>query len=381
MIPVKTTHLIILGGSLTALALIRDGHRLGLTVTVLCAPEQIACLSRLATQISVDEHDDAALCAAIAALPEAASSALICDSDHMLRFLRRERDWLDAHVGRILHPGDDTLEICLDKAACGWWCRAQGIPTPITYEVDDALTRVSPPPNYPILIRPEETRHGSARGLPKAMELHYDDDLEIVLQRFREAGVRPVVNESLLCVGLRQFSIGVARRADGETRAVTAEKLRPLPHHCAAGSYVQTVDAPEARDLALSAIEALDYIGIAELEILHDPNTGRYHLIEINARPWAQYPIAARAGVDLLGFLLGLERKPGTTASATWIDFGADFHFALSAQGVVRGREITLFSWLGSVIHANCHAYWDSRDQKPFWRQTRVLLTRIFKAM
>ncbi|MCB1734950.1 MAG: hypothetical protein H6981_11085 [Gammaproteobacteria bacterium] len=374
-------ELIILGGSLTALALIRDAHRLGLNVTVLCAPEQIAGLSRLATQIAVDERDDAALREAIGKLPNVRSSALICDSDRMLRFLRRQRAWIDAHVGQVLHPGDDALEICLDKAACGWWCRAQEIPTPITYEVDDALTRVSPPPEFPILIRPEETQHGSGRDVPKAMELHNDDDLAIVLARFRAADVRPVVNESLLCVGLRQFSIGVARRADGETRSVCVEKLRPLPHHCAAGSYVRTVDAPAARDLALNAIDALDYIGIAELEILHDPNTGRHHLIEINARPWAQYPIAARAGVDLLGFLLDRERNPGRPSRATWIDFGADLHFAFSDQGVVRGREMSLFTWLGSVLRANCYAYWDSQDRAPFWHQTRNLMTQIFKAL
>lgn len=377
MIPSDIARLVILGGSLTALALIRAAHRLGVPVTVLCADRQIACLSKLAAHVTVDEFDDDALLAALRALPDLAGSALVCDGDRMLRFLRRHRDELDAAVGLILHPGNDVLDICLDKAACGWWCRAQDIPTPTTYEVDDALTRVSPPPAYPILIRPEETQHGTGRDVPKAMELHNDEDLAIVLERFRKAGVRPVVTESLLVVGLRQFSIGVARRTDGETRVVTAEKLRPLPHHCAAGSYVRTLEAPAARDMALAAMADLDYFGIAELEILHDPETGQYHLIEINARPWAQFSIALAAGVDMLGFLLDRER-PEQARPAAWIDFGGDLYFAFSSQGAVRGKELSLFAWLRSVLGANAYAYWDRADCGPFWRKLRELAGRVF---
>ena len=108
---------------------------------------------------------------------------------------------------------------------------------------------------------------------------------------------------------------------------------------------------------------------------VHDPIYARCLYVDDGRTPLVM------VSLDLLGFLLDRERNPGRPSRATWIDFGADLHFAFSDQGVVRGREMSLFTWLGSVLRANCYAYWDSQDRAPFWHQTRNLMTQIFKAL
>lgn len=373
-------RLVVLGGTVTGLAVVRDAHRLGIETILICGSHQPAFESCLATASPVDETDDVSILAALEAVGRPHKGALICDSDRMLRFLRRHLAWIGERFGRVLHPGEDALAVCLDKAACGVWCRAQGLPTPATYALDPGVVDVSTGVQFPVLVRPEETQHGMGRDLPKAVEIHDAESLRKLLVRFRDANVRPVINASVLRDGLRQYSIGAARRADGESRAVVAEKRRPTPRRCAAGSYVEVVDAPQMRAIAVRALDALDYIGIAEVEILHDPSTDEAFLIEINARPWAQYPLAARAGVDLLAFVLGREETARPVQRPVWIDFSSDLYHALASDGMVRGGEMTLWAWLGSLMRANCFAYWHPRDRRPFSRQARLLLEQLMPA-
>jgi len=75
------------------------------------------------------------------------------------------------------------------------------------------------------------------------------------------------------------------------------------------------VTAPHIEPLAVRALEALDYLGVAEVEILFEPISARANLVEINARPWLQFALPHACGYDLLGHALG--RAPAAAAPTT----------------------------------------------------------------
>src|SRR4029450_1976589 len=153
------------------------------------------------------------LCARLAGLPERGRTWLIATSDAWLRFVIAYRDMLERSFDEILHPSNEALAICLEKERFAQWCVAHGRPVPLTWELRE-VTAHPEKLSFPLLLRPSSTVHGSARTVPKALEVGTVEALRHALAMFTEAGVAPLVSESLLQRNLVQYSVGASRRGD-----------------------------------------------------------------------------------------------------------------------------------------------------------------------
>ena len=293
--------------------------------------------------------------------------ALIAESDRWVRFVREHHRALGAEGWFILHPEPPALDICLDKSAFLRWCAEHHLPAPRIH--DPSTVGADTSLRFPLMLRPEWTQHTSGTGLPKAMEVHSAAELAQWLQRYAQAGVQPNLSDSLLVDGLRQFSVAAARDGAGRVCTFLAEKLRPAAEACSGGTYVRPVEHEGIEALAERALHELDFLGVAEVEILFDPQAGKPYLIEINARPWLQYGLPVACGYDLLGHALG---KPvGCAASKgrahAWLDFNADLYACFSrSEGLVTTGRLRFVDYLRSVARADVHAIWDWRDPLPF---------------
>lgn len=358
--------LVILGSTITALAVVRDAHAHGVQAVVVDSQNGIAFSSRFARACRLADADrDEAVLERLLGLSGPAS-ALIATGDPWVRFIVRHRAVLDAQFGSVLHPSNAALDTCLDKQRFAAWCVAHGLDTPRSW-----VAGAQPRPvglDFPLLVRPAQTLHGRPHhGLPKAVEVHDEADLADLLARFAAADCAALVSESLLSQRVTQYSIPFSRNGNALISFV-ARKRRPAPERCSVGTYVELAPHPQVESLARRAVEALDYYGIGEVEILHVESTGRSCLIEINARPWLQYALAPASGHDFLGLLLG--RSAATARRVTeglrWIDFQSDLFGALSSsEGAVRHGQISLSSYLVSLVRSNVYARFDWRDPAP----------------
>ncbi len=359
--------LVILGSSLTALAVARDAHAHGATPIVVDSEAGVAFKSRWVKPVLLpgSNADEVMACVVQSA---GAHSALVATADHWLRFVVARRPALDQAFGQILHPSNSILEICLSKSAFSDWCKANDLPSPLTWSPDvaerpDAL-------KFPMLIRPRETLHARPDlGLPKAVEVHTDRELRDWIDRFRGKGVAPLVSESLLSHRLTQYSVPLARRAN-TTLSFVAQKVRPGPRNCSEGTFVELTTNVEVERLGRLAAERADYYGIGEVEILHLHDSGRNYLIEINARPWLQYALAPATGHDFLGLMLGTENAAAPhlrRERKTWINLRGDSYVAFSKlNGLVRHRRLGFGAYLRSLARSNVYAVFDLRDPMPF---------------
>jgi predicted ATP-grasp superfamily ATP-dependent carboligase len=381
--------LIILGSSMTALAVLRDAVRHGLTVLLLDVDDGPACHSRWGVKLirpgaSADEL-----------LPEllrlaGPHSALIATSDYWLEFLMRHRPALDQAFAAVLHPANPALEICLHKELFVPWCRTHGLPTPVTWFV--GAERRPPGLVCPVILRPAHTRHqGAPNGLiPKAVEVQDEAELTRWLAIYASQGCAAVASTSLLRRRLLQYSIAYAApaRGPGEEGKTAAQagvlafvtcKRRPLPDRCSVGTFVEL--SPQADVLALgrAVVERLGLTGIGEIEVLHDADTGENFLIEVNARPWMQYALAPASGHEFLTTVLGgavqaSMHRPHRLRGHGWVELKPDLFNAFSSRnGAVRKGEIGLASYLLSLLRMNVYARFDWRDPWPGllgWRRS-----------
>lgn len=363
-----TRRLVVLGSSITALALARDGAAHGLEVHLIDRTAGLAFGSRRARAWLVADDDEAMAGALRLA---GAGAVLAATSDGWLRFLIARRAALERAYSQVLHPSNAMLETFLRKDAFASWCEFHGLPTPPSW----VPGRAERPPrlDFPMLLRPCETLHDNAPpDIPKAVEVRSNAELSRWLARFRAAGVTPLASASLLRQRLTQYSVPFARHGCA-TLSFVARKLRPDARRCAQGSLVEWCPGRESAPierLALRVAECADYHGIGEVEILHSHDSGRSYVVEVNARPWMQYALAPATGHDLLGLMLGLPsrgRVPGR-GPRRWINLRDDrSHWrAAAAHGIG-----SLARCLASAARGNVYAVFDPRDPLPLLQRLR----------
>jgi predicted ATP-grasp superfamily ATP-dependent carboligase len=222
-----------------------------------------------------------------------------------------------------------------------------------------------------LLIRPALTHHDKPPSVvPKVVEAKDFQQLKSGLELYGNAGVNTSVSQSLLPYPLQQYSVGAACAQSGDICLFVAKKERPTPGCASVGTYMSLQPNAEVEALARSTLEKLNYFGIAEVEILRREDTGELYVIEINARPWLQYMLALRSGHDFLRFLLdndNFQPDRARKAGYRWIDFNSDFFTAFSKSiGLVRNGDVSLQTYVTSLIRANVYARFDLRDLKPF---------------
>ena len=313
------------------------------------------------------------------------STCLVATSDSWLRFIIEHRTALASAFTTILHPHNASIATCLNKARFSAWCQEHGFCTPgfwVGAEVPAELAL-----RYPLLIRPADTLHdrpaSSGSEIPKAVEVSSREELLSWVACYGKALATPLVTESLLRHRLTQYSVPVARAA-GKILSFVAVKRRPTPAWCATGTYVELQPDAAVEALARRVIEALDYFGVGEVEILHSRDTGENYLIEVNARPWLQYGLAAASGHDFLGLVLGGEKSEHDHAKKEgfrWLDFRSDLYVCFSrSRGMVRTHQIGLFEYLMSIVRTNVFAKLNVVDLRPWltdsWDMIKSLVAR-----
>jgi predicted ATP-grasp superfamily ATP-dependent carboligase len=370
--------IVILGSSVTALGVLREAHLLGLSCVLFDTRSGIAMSSRYAERTLVHEHDHPAILNKLVGMGER-RRAIIATEDRWLEFIAAHRASIEGAYGVVLAPSNEALGICLNKAAFARWCVESALPAPRSWSFDD-LGGVT----LPALIRPANTLHDRPEiGVPKAVFVESLSNLNDWAGRFRALGVDALVSESLLGRSLTQYSIPFARR-EGRITSFVARKVRPPASWARTGTYVELFPNAEVERLARTAVEALDYFGIGEVEILQSEEDRRCYLIEINARPWVQYTLAAASGHALLGLVLGSHSSSGAKQperkGIRWINFRADLYVCFSrSEGLVAGGKLSLSEYLVSLFKANAFAHFDLRDPWPAIKEFAALVGEVIR--
>lgn len=360
--------LVILGASITGLAVARDAHDHGLRPVVVDSERGPGFHSRWVTAIDLSCVAEAAYLDRVLSV-SGPQAALIATSDHWIRFLMQHRMALSASFGTIVQPANDTLEICLDKMGFSDWCTAFALPCPKAWRPGHGPRPASL--DFPVLLRPVRTVHNCPElGLPKAVEARNESELAHWLEQFEAKGIAALVTQSLLGRSLEQYSVPFARRGS-EIVLFAARKIRPCASLCETGSCVEMCVDERIEQLGRKAAEHLEYFGIGEVEILRDRETGNDYLIEINARPWLQYALAPASHHDLLGLVLGIravDARPAVRVGKTWLNLQQDLFVAFSRSiGMVQHGRLGLFAYLRSLARSNVFALFDWRDPRPFF--------------
>ncbi len=202
------------------------------------------------------------------------------------------------------HPGELPQRLA-DKAELAGLCRAAGVPHPETVvpESESQAAQAAWRLGLPVIAkwsRPWLLPGGS--GLRSTVVLRSTQEARELYLRTEEAGCPLLLQEFLAPgAGLDWFFHGYADRAGAVRAGGPGRKLLSWPRGAGLTAVGEWVPNATVTSLAERLTGDLGYRGILDLDFRRCAATGRYHLLDFNPRPGAQFRLFTdAAGLDVV---------------------------------------------------------------------------------
>ena len=214
-------------------------------------------------------------------------------------------------VTRLPFVDNATYRVFRDKAKTIKLAEKLGIPHPRTIMPQDASNLVEEVKHlkFPVVIKPRG--NWASRGVQVAQDLA---ELEKVFAEVHAEFPFPLIQEKI--PPGEQYHVCCLMDENARLTAVcTQYELRHHPHFEGMGaSTVQiSVDRPDLVDLTVQLLQANNWYGVANSDIMIDPRDGTPMLMEINPRFWGPLQSSIHAGVNFPHLLYRLARGEKVT--------------------------------------------------------------------
>ena len=304
-------------------------------------------------------------------------SPLFYSNDDFLRFVSEHRARLQGRF--ILALNDEaTTQALLDKQRFAEFAAQRRLPVPASLRWDGrGMGSLAGRPG-PVLVKPA-TKRGPAE-VPGLASL-FDANKALVLPNGIAAKSHEAIARVRKHLVFHEYVPGDDRElwcfdavADASGRVIACHmgrKLRCAPPLTGDSSYIELAHNAELEAIGREVAAAIPLKGIFNMDFKRDPGTGRFYLLEINARCNLWLYMGARNGMNLAKVLYE-HLVTGHAASADsyrtryrWLDFALDraAYRALAAQGrITRGR------WIATLAAPKVYAIFAWHDPAPWLR-------------
>ncbi|HEX8443985.1 MAG TPA: carboxylate--amine ligase [Allosphingosinicella sp.] len=387
------------------LALVRELGRAGIEVHGVARDRRaLGLYSRWLGQGHIRPQDEAGVLPLLRRIARRTGARFVMTVSMSDALLVREA----ADAGRLwgltpLLPSMAKLRLVNDKAEICRIAERLGIAVPYTWEPTLAdLAAEWPGLSFPCVLKWRDPEQAvdllSDAGLPllKTEYVHDAGTLRRVLERYRPAGILPMVQSYVPGSGLGQMFVMRRGRA---TLRFQHRRLHEWPPEGGVSTLCESVgvDAhPELMARSEALLREIGWEGPAMVEYRYDERTGRAVLMEINGRFWGSLPLAVQAGAAFglaTYYALGLDR-PLPTQRAYKVGLRCRFMIAetrrllriLFARRSIPDKSLRfsrlreLASYVAGFVDGSRYYVFSWRDPLPFFADMLFVLRRVGEA-
>ena len=198
-----------------------------------------------------------------------------------------------------------AIETCLSKAATAELAEAVGVPVPRTWAPGTMEEALSLEPPFPCVLKPGNETLAKFTCYPRN-RAEYLEQYRACAGICRAAGgPLPLVQEFVSGRGVGFFGLydrGVCKWVFMHRR------IRELPVTGGPSTAAEAFYHPRLREFGVTLLDALQWHGVAMVEMKYDEADERFRLIEINPKFWGSTELALRAGVNFPAGVLRIFR-------------------------------------------------------------------------
>jgi protein-tyrosine-phosphatase/predicted ATP-grasp superfamily ATP-dependent carboligase len=218
-----------------------------------------------------------------------------CHDSSIAPFQQHRAD-LEPH-GRLYLISDEAYGVLSDKFKTNELARSLGVHVPREIvvnnlsELEQAMTGF----DYPVVLKPRGSFNpGDLASRHEVRKVYDQNELNKAFHSLADA--RPLaLQENVLGRGA---GVELLMKSGEVLLAFQHVRLHEPPRGGGSSYRMSTALTPELLDASVQLLKALDYTGVAMVEFKVEPKTGRWALMEVNARFWGSLPLAIAAGAD-----------------------------------------------------------------------------------
>jgi predicted ATP-grasp superfamily ATP-dependent carboligase len=308
---------------------------------------------------------------------------LFYDNDDRLALVQDYRRALSPHFAMLLNP-PELGDALLDKASFQALAERYSLPVPRCIEWDSLDAEAGP-----VLAKPQTRTawdHSAIR-----LQLFGGAGKARVFESGRAARANPLAAQLAAQLSFQEYVPGGDdaiwswhgfAAPGGEVLAgFVGRKIRTYPALTGDSAYLRLERNPELAALGRDVAARLGLAGPFKMDFKRSAASGRYFLLEVNARFNLWHHLGARNGVNLPRIAyeyLTLDKRPSPADALDryrWLALRYD----LPAYREMRARgELTFAQWLRSLCAPKVYELFSWRDPLPFLRFSSARLRAAF---
>lgn len=311
---------------------------------------------------------------------------LMATADSYALMISRNADKL-ARFYRFPSMPPGLLEKIVDKKGLSELAAEHSLPVPQTFTVERQtgdLHSIAGMVNYPCIIKPALSHKFVKVFRQKCLFARDKEELLKALNQVRGAGLEVMVQEVIPGFDDQMYVFDAYINQKGKTtHTLTAQKLRQFPINFGSSTLTRHKHVPELVQIGLDCFKDIGYRGYGEIEFKRHAETGRFYLIEINARLSTLNVLFDKCGVeftyimyrDLIGDPLPDYHLEQDQPWAFW----HAYEDMISISAYLRKKQLSLAEvikpWLA---YRKAHAIWAADDIMPLFSFSKLIAGKVF---
>jgi len=223
---------------------------------------------------------------------------------------------------------------------------------------------------FPCIVKPTDSPAFVSAFRVKNFTCHNLDELKAALVKSAQARLDVVVQRVIPGFDDHVYTFDAYLDQNSRvTHWVTCQKQRQFPIHFGASSFTKQKHVEELYRIGAPFLESIGFKGFAEIEFKKDAESGKYYMLEINARTTTLDPLLRKCGVNfpLLAYreLTGQAIGSHAVSSDTGIAFCFLFEDLIASRDYVKAGELSVLQIVRSYWGKKAPAIWQWDDPAP----------------
>lgn len=256
------------------------------------------------------------------------------------------------------------------------------VPETVRINEENFYEKIEKNIKYPCIVKPTDSPAfvavfrkkiflcNNVEELNTALKLCKDENLDVIVQR-----IIPGFDDHMYT-----FDAYMDQNSN-VTHWTTCQKHRQYPINFGASVYTEQKYVPELYDIGAPFFKAIKYKGFGEIEFKKDSETGKFYLIEINARTTNLNILLNKAGLNFpyIAYMdmIGRPLEPKAIKEDTGYVFRYLHEDLLAIRDYIKTKQLTTGYVVKSLFKKKAAAIWSFDDPKPGLDYFGILMKKV----
>ncbi|NMA86897.1 MAG: carboxylate--amine ligase [Tissierellia bacterium] len=262
------------------------------------------------------------------------------------------------------------------------------IPETVYIEDENFEEKINSIIKFPCLVKPTDSPSFVSHFRKKLFIVNNMGELKEAISKAQEANLDVVVQRIIPGFDDHMYTFDAYLDQNSKvSHWITCQKLRQFPINYGASVYTIHKQVPELYEMGAKFLEDIGFKGFAEIEFKKDQDSGKYYLIEINARTTNLNSLIHKVGINMpyLAYceLTDKLTEPYTVEEDTNIAFWYAYEDFFAIRDYKRTKQLGRKEIIKSFNRKKAYAIWDIKDPLPFFafifQKAKGLFRKIYK--